>query len=85
MVPGRCGETGEAASLPVLHLLPPGAGFAGDTAGHHPCGLFPSQLGWLFLLGCLLACFLEWGLDQCRPRAQGVSAMHGELRGCGAD
>lgn len=46
------GETEEAASLPVLHLLPPGAGFAGHMARHHPCCLFLSDPGWLLLV-CL--------------------------------
>lgn len=57
------GETGEAASLPVLHLLPPGAGFAGDTAGHHPCGLFPSQLGWLLFVGLPPGLFFGMGVS----------------------
>lgn len=57
------GETGEAASLPVLHLLPPGAGFAGDTAGHHPCGLFLSQLGWLLFVGLPPGLFFGMGVS----------------------
>lgn len=46
------GETGEAASLPVLCLLPPGAHFAGHTARHHPRCLFLFRLGWLLFV-CL--------------------------------
>lgn len=73
MVPGQLwGKLEKPASLPVLHLLPPGAGFAG---GHGPditpVAYFLLSLGGFF---CWAASWpvLEWGSRSVQTESPGL-------------